>query len=107
VHLALEAREELKKNGVQARVVSMPSWELFEKQSDEYKKKVLIPLLPKLAVEAGSALGWCTYVGERGSVIGLNRFGASAPGNIVMKKLGFNVENVVNKAAQLLERYEK
>jgi transketolase len=107
VHLALEAREELKKNGVQARVVSMPSWELFEKQSDEYKKKVLIPLLPKLAVEAGSALGWCTYVGERGSVIGLNRFGASAPGNIVMAKLGFNVENVVNKAAQLLERYEK
>ncbi len=104
VHLALDAKEELKKKDIQARIVSMPSWELFEQQGVEYKKKVLIPEVPKLAVEAGSALGWRTYVGERGDVIGLGRFGASGPGRIVMEKLGFSVENMVTKAAQLVKR---
>ncbi len=104
VHLALGAREALKGKGIQARVVSMPSWEIFEEQSAGYKKTVLIPGLPKIAVEAGSTLGWRTYVGESGDIIGLNRFGASGPGRVVMEKLGFNVENLVSKAAQLIRR---
>jgi transketolase len=102
VHLALEARKELKSKGVEARVVSMPSWELFEEQAKKYRQTVLIPDVPKLAIEAGVTLGWSTYVGENGDVIGLNRFGASAPGNVVYDKLGFNVDNVVKRALGLL-----
>lgn len=104
VHLALAAQKELKKKGVSVRVVSMPSWELFEAQSEKYKNKVLPQDVPKLALEAGISLGWCKYVGSRGDVIGLNRFGASAPGEVVYDKLGFNVRNVVKHALGLLKK---
>ncbi len=104
VHLALASRNELEAKGAGARVVSMPSWELFDEQSAEYRDKVLLPDVPKLAIEAGVPLGWRTYVGEKGDVIGLNRFGASAPGNVVYERLGFSVKNVVERALALLRR---
>lgn len=104
VHLALDVRKELKAKGIQARVVSMPSWELFEKQSMKYKEEVLLSDVPKLAVEAGSTLGWHRYVGENGDVIGIDRFGASGRGNVVLEKLGFSVENVTKHAEALLRR---
>jgi transketolase len=80
----------------------MPSWELFEEQSTEYRKKVLPADIPKLAIEAGATLGWYKYVGERGEVLGLDRFGASAPGDVVMDKLGFNVANVTQRTRALV-----
>lgn len=101
VHLVLAAQEELKTRDVHARVVSMPSWELFDEQSIEYRHQVLPPEVPKLAVEAGTPLGWCHYVGEQGDVIGLNRFGASALGGVVYEQLGFNVNHVVERALAL------
>ena len=104
VALCLAAREMLANEGGDARVVSMPSWELFEGQSEEYRRQVLPADVPKLAVEAGATLGWHKYVGSDGDVIGLDRFGASAPGGVVMEKLGFSVENVVKRAVALLER---
>ncbi|MEE8401550.1 MAG: transketolase [Candidatus Hydrothermarchaeaceae archaeon] len=103
VHLAIEARDRLKEKGILARVVSMPSWELFEKQPSDYKKQVMLKGVPKLAIEAGATLGWRRYVGERGAVIGLDRFGASAPGDVVLDKLGFNVENVIKHVQVLLK----
>jgi transketolase len=102
VQLALAAREELAKQKIATRVVSMPCWELFDEQPAEYRKQVLPAGVPKLAIEAGATLGWCKYVGENGGVIGLDRFGASAPGNVVMDKLGFNVPNVVEHALKLV-----
>ena len=103
VHLALKGKEELEKEGIKVRVVSMPSWELFEEQTEEYKNSVLIPDVPKLAIEAGVTTGWQKYVGSDGDIIGIDRFGESAPGNVVMEKFGFNVENVVNRAKLLLK----
>ena len=102
VHLALAARERLAKDKVRARVVSMPSWELFDEQPSEYRAQVLPAGVPRLAIEAGAKLGWCKYVGDHGDVIGLERFGASAPGEVVLEKLGFSVENVVSRAMKLL-----
>jgi len=103
VHIILEAKARLLEKGVAARVVSMPSWELFEKMSQKYKDLVLLPdVQTRLAVEAGSPMGWCRYVGTSGAVIGINSFGASAPGGIVMKKYGFTVDNVVEKALELI-----
>ncbi len=104
VHLALASSKELRIKGMEARVVSMPSWELFEEQTAEYKQKVLPPELPKLAIEAGVTLGWGKYVGDKGDTIGLDRFGASAPGKIVYEKFGFNINNVVNRAQKLLKQ---
>jgi transketolase len=104
VHLALESAEHLKKKSIKTRVVSMPSWELFEEQPLQYKKKVFPPDIPKLAVEAGVTLGWQKYVGEKGDVIGLNHFGASAPGKIVYEKLGFNVDNVLQHTLKLVTK---
>lgn len=72
-----------------------PSWKLFEEQSIKYQRQVLHPDLPKLALETGVTLGWRGFVGEKGRIIGLDRFGASAPGNIIYDKLGFNVDNIV------------
>jgi transketolase len=81
----------------------MPSWELFEKQDRKYRDEVLPPAVAaRLSIEAGSILGWARWVGDRGASIGLERFGASAPGEIVLKQLGFNVENVVARAKALL-----
>jgi transketolase len=103
--LVLDAEKKLKENGIKARVVSMPSWELFEDQDDEYKKKVFPPSVKaRLAVEAGITQGWCKYVGLEGDVIGIDHYGASAPGNTVFKQFGFTVENVVSRAMALLKR---
>jgi transketolase len=88
---------------VPARVVSMPCWQLFEEQPQEYRDQVLpAAVSARLAVEAGVRQGWDRYVGLQGDVICLNRFGASAPGDVVMKNLGFNVENVMERARNLL-----
>ncbi len=103
VSLALEAREQLQKDGVPTRVVSMPCVELFEEQSADYRDEVLpASVTARLAIEAGVRQGWDRYVGPAGDVICLDRFGASAPGDVVMKNLGFNVENVVTRARALL-----
>ncbi len=103
VHIALEAGKILEEKGVSVRVVSMPSWELFEKTSQEYKDKVLLPdVTIRIAVEAGISMGWERYAGSNGVVIGINEFGASAPGNIVMEKFGFTSGNIVQKATELL-----
>jgi transketolase len=103
VHIILEAKARLFEKGVAARVVSMPSWELFEKTSQKYKDRVLLPdVQTRLAVEAGSEMGWCRYVGTRGAVIGINSFGASAPGGLVMEKYGFTSEHVVEKVLELI-----
>jgi transketolase len=104
VQLALQAAEVLAKSGTRARVVSMPSWELFAKQSAEYKDSVLPINIPTLAIEAGATLCWYKWVGRTGDIIGLDHFGASAPGEIVMDKLGFNIDNVVKRAQQLVDR---
>ncbi|PWH19804.1 MAG: transketolase [Ardenticatenia bacterium] len=103
VALALGARESLAQHGVQARVVSMPSWELFETQPPEYRAQVLPQQVTKrLAVEAAIPLGWERYVGNNGAVIGMERFGASAPYQVLLEKFGFTVENVTQRALQLL-----
>ncbi len=104
VWTCVDARKLLESEGVRARVVSMPSWEIFDEQSAEYRASVLPASVPKLAVEAGSPLGWWKYVGSQGGVVGLDRFGASAPGKIVMEKLGFSAENVAEKARELVKR---
>jgi transketolase len=105
VALAVEARQQLTQRGVQARVVSMPCWELFDQQSQAYREAVLPPAVSKrLAIEAGVPQGWRDYVGPEGDIIGLTRFGASAPGQVVMEKLGLNVANVVARALGLLGR---
>jgi len=104
VSLVLDAAKQLKEKGVKARVVSMPCWELFNDQDAEYKDKVLPPSVKKrLAVEAGITQGWHRYVGSEGDVIGIDHYGASAPGGIVFKQFGFSVENVVEKAMVLIK----
>lgn len=104
VSLALEARDQLQKDGVPTRVVSMPCIELFAQQSPEYRDEVLPPTATaRLAIEAGVRLGWDRWVGSSGDVICLDRFGASAPGEVALKNLGFNVENVVKHARALVK----
>jgi len=103
VDITLKAGKILEEKGISVRVVSMPSWELFENTSQEYKDKVLLPdVNVRIAVEAGISMGWERYTGSNGVVIGINEFGASAPGNIVMEKFGFTSENIVQKATELL-----
>jgi transketolase len=103
VGLVVAARQKLAEQKIQARVVSMPSWELFDLQPSEYRESVLPRLIrPRLAVEAGLPQGWHRYVGDSGEVIGIERFGASAPGNVVMEKFGFTVDHVVERAMKLL-----
>jgi transketolase len=88
--------------GTKVRVVSMPSWELFEQQSEEYRHQVLpLSVKKRISIEAGVPIGWERYVGTQGIVIGVNRFGASAPGELVMEKFGFSVENIIQKAKSL------
>jgi transketolase len=107
VWAALTAAAELKKEGITTRVVSMPSWKIFEEQNEAYKASVFPDHLPKLAVEAGSPIGWWKYVGRHGDVIGLERFGASSPGPIALEKLGFGTDNIVKRSKALLERVRK
>lgn len=104
VQHCVAAQSALAEKGVNARVVSMPSWELFEEQPCEYKKSVLAPSVPKLAIEAGISMGWHKYVGCDGAIIALDHFGASAPGDLVMEKFGFTAENVTAKALELLQK---
>lgn len=104
VSLVLQASEELKEKGIKVRVVSMPSWELFDEQDQAYRDEVLpSPVAARLAVEAGSTQGWHRYVGSTGDVIGLDRFGASAPGRIVYKELGLTTERIVERALAIIE----
>jgi transketolase len=105
VQFVIGAYEQLAKEGIAARVVSMPSWELFERQSQEFRNSVLTPSIKnRLAVEAGSPMGWQKYVGDGGSIIGISKFGASAPYEAVYREYGFTVENVLKKARELLAR---
>lgn len=103
VSITLEAGKELLKKGIKTRVVSMPSWELFEKTSQVYKDKVLLPdVTARIAVEAGISMGWERYVTSAGKTVGIARFGASAPGGTLLEKFGFTSENIVQKAIDLL-----
>ena len=104
VALIVEARRTLLENNVQARIVSMPSWELFEAQPPEYRDTVLPPAVgARLAVEAGVSQGWHRYVGSRGDVLAVDCFGASAPGDVMLREYGFTVDNVCRRALALLE----
>jgi transketolase len=103
VSVALEARTLLQERGVTARVVSLPSWELFERQPTAYRRRVLPPgVKARVAVEAGVPQGWRQYVGPKGVVIGMTRFGASAPGKVLFEQFGFTAANVAAKALELL-----
>ena len=94
--------------GVSARVVSMPSWEIFDAQEREYKDSVLPPNVEtRVSVEAGVTMGWERYVGFKGASVGIDRFGASAPGETVLEKLGITPENVANEALELLGSSER
>ena len=105
VHLILEAQEVLKTDHINARVISMPSWELFDKQSAAYHEKVLPKNIKKrLAVEAGSSIGWINYVTDSGAIIGIDKFGESAPGEEIMNEYCFSVENIVQKVKVLLSK---
>jgi transketolase len=107
VQLILEVSKRLQVEGIKARAISMPSWELFEEQSEEYRHSVLPPEIPTLAVEAGATLGWHKYVGNRGAIIGIDRFGASAPGDEVMRRFGFAVERIIEQSRSLLAQKRK
>ena len=105
VHIALAAEKILSQKGASVRVVSMPSWELFEKTSQKYKDKILLPDVKiRIAIEAGIPMGWERYVGDHGQILGISRFGASAPGGTVMEKFGFTPENIVQRTLELLKR---
>jgi transketolase len=108
VWVALEAGKRLAEDGLAVRVVSMPCWELFEAQPAEYREEVLPPDADaRLAVEAGVSLGWERWVGSHGDAVSIERFGASAPGGVVLEKLGFTPANVVARAQALLERRQR
>ncbi len=104
VSLILEAARKLKAEGINATVVSMPSFRIFDEQSDEYKASLLPEGIPKIAIEAGATMGWYKHIGHNGVVIGLDRFGASAPGAIALEKLGISVANVVEHAKKLVKK---
>ena len=103
VELAMKAQEMLKQQGVRARVVSMPSWEVFEKQSEDYKQSVLPnQIRARLAIEAAGRMGWDRYIGLDGDIICMPGYGASGPAAQVFNHFGFTVENVVEHALNLL-----
>jgi len=105
VHIAIEAAAKLAQKGISSRLVSMPSWELFDKQPDSYQRDVLSrEIKPRIAIEAGRTQGWWRYVGEKGDVVGLDHFGASAPYKVLYEKFGITVDRVVEKALKLLVR---
>ncbi len=104
VSLCVDAFEQLKSEGIRARVVSMPSWELFERQSQEYRESVIPPeVQARVSVEQASTFGWDRYVGPNGRKIGMHTFGASAPLKELQKKFGFTAEHVVNAAKEQLK----
>jgi transketolase len=105
VSLAVEAHAKLLAEGIRARVVSMPSWEIFDQQTQEYRNSVLPPAVKaRVAVEQASTFGWERYVGSSGRVIGMTTFGASAPLKALQKKFGFEPDRIVTAARQLLGR---
>jgi transketolase len=105
VHIALHAAQLLNEKGVAARVVSMPSWELFEAQQEDYRSQVLPPdIKARISIEAGSPIGWERYIGLDGVVIGLHRFGASAPEKVLYEQFGFTAGHVVEEALRLTGR---
>jgi len=105
VHIALEAGMDLQQHGISARVVSLPSWELFEAQPVAYRNEILPPnITARISIEAGVPLGWERYVGLNGVAVGISRFGASAPGKIVYEKLGLTAQRVVDEALKLSHR---
>ncbi len=105
VALALEAHQRLVADGIRSRVVSMPCWELFEQQPQAYRDEVLPPAVPaRVGIEAAATFGWDRWTGPRGAVIGIDRFGASAPGPVVMAQLGFTVDHVIDVTRTVLAR---
>ena len=102
VPLVLEAQQQLQQRGTRVRVVSLPSWEVFDEQSASYRDSVLPPGLPKVSVEAGVTLGWARYVGAAGECIGVDRFGASAPGPVVQRELGLTVDHVLESVRRVM-----
>jgi transketolase len=104
VELVMKAAEELKAAGILATVVSMPSFKIFEEQDDAYKISIFPHGVPKISVEAGATMGWWKYIGREGVAVGLDRFGASAPGPIAMEKLGISVPVVVEHAKKLVKK---
>ncbi len=108
VSLIVSAAEKLSADGVAVRCVSMPSWELFEQQSDSYRDEVLPSNVPaRLAVELGVSQGWDRYIGAHGDMLGVNRFGASAPADKLLSEYGFTVDNVVQRAKAVLSKNQK
>ncbi|MBI5250432.1 MAG: transketolase [Desulfomonile tiedjei] len=106
VHLALATREKLLDQGVFTRVVSLPSWNLFAEQSAAYREQIFPHGIPIVVIEAGVSLGWKPYVGTGVEVVGVDRFGASAPGEVVMNEYGFTVENICNRVLHALNKKE-
>jgi len=104
VSIALAAAEELKTASIMATVVSMPSFKIFEEQSEDYRMSIFPHGVPKISIEAGATMGWWKYIGRDGIAIGLDRFGASAPGKIALDKLGINQAAVVNAAKKLVKK---
>jgi transketolase len=105
VHIALEAGKLLQRKSISARVVSLPSWELFDVQPEEYRHAVLSPeIQARVSIEAASPIGWERYIGDRGIAIGLSRFGASAPGEVIYQKLGLYASHVADEVEKLLRR---
>ncbi len=103
VQLILRAQEALALDNIDARVVSMPSWELFLEQTQGYRDEVLLPDVDsRLAVEVGVEQGWRNWVGDKGDIIGITKFGASAPNKVILNHYGFTVENIVERAKRLL-----
>ena len=108
VSTALQASNILQSDGINVRVVSFPSWELFEKQPEDYKELVLPPSIKaRVSVEAGVKQGWEKYVGDYGESISIEKFGASAPANVLFKEYGFTPENVVSKVKSVLNKIEE
>lgn len=105
LNLCLSASKILKKDGIKCRVISMPCWELFESQDSNFKQSIIPSQIKnRISVEAGATLGWQKFIGDNGVSIGLDDFGASAPGKTVLEKKGFSVENIYNKSIELLKR---
>ncbi|MBK9707544.1 MAG: transketolase [Acidobacteria bacterium] len=103
VSIAIEAQDKLTAEGIGARVVSMPSWELFDRQSQAYRDEVLPPAVTsRISIEAGLTFGWRNYVGDRGDMIGLDRFGASAPYQVLYENFGFSASNIVERVKKLI-----
>jgi transketolase len=103
VHIALQARQLLSDSGVQARVVSVPSWELFDEMPRDYREEVMpVSLTARVAVEAGVSTGWERYVGRGGAIVGIDRFGASAPSDRVFRELGLTGSAVAEAAQRLI-----